>query len=111
MLALPSGLRVYVLKEPINMHKSFDGLSALAQTVFKKDLYKGDLFVFFNRRCEKVKILQWDRNGLSIWYKRLAKGRFRLPSIHQKTYTLSISDLNLLLEGIDLTHAQRLRAI
>jgi len=46
---LPSGLKVFVLNEPVNMHKSFDGLAALAQTEFKKNALNGDLFVFFNR--------------------------------------------------------------
>lgn len=111
MIMLPSGLKVFVLNEPVNMHKSFDGLAALAQTEFKKNALNGDLFVFFNRPCDKVKVLQFDRTGFSIWYKRLEKGRFRLPKMQQKVYTLSISDFNLLLEGIDLVYRRHVSAI
>lgn len=111
MLTLPNIVRVYVATKPVHMGKSFDGLSALAQTELKKDTTDGSLFVFFNRKANKVKIIYYDRNGYAIWYKRLEAGKFRLPTVNSKSYKLSISDLNLLLEGIDLLSNQRLKAV
>ena len=93
------------------MGKSFDGLSAIVQAEMKQEPCGSGLFVFFNRPANKVKILYYDRTGFAIWYKRLEKGKFRLPNIQSDTYQLSISDFNLLLEGIDLVDAKRLAAV
>jgi transposase len=90
------------------MSKSFDGLAGLVQQTLKLDPFSTHLFVFFNKAKEKVKILYWDHNGFAIWYKRLEKGVFRIPRIqHGEAYSLSMSELCLLLEGIDLTCKDR----
>ncbi len=60
------------------------------------------LFVFFNRRADTVKCLYWDHTGYCLWSKWLEQGVFRLPAIRAASYTLSMHELNLLLEGIDL---------
>ena len=103
MLMLPSGVKVFVSVERVTMHYSFDRLSQLAQDVIQQNPLSGHLFVFFNRRGDKVKILYWDRTGFAIWYKRLEKGTFRVPRIQDNSYCLSVSELSLLLEGIDLS--------
>jgi len=110
MLMLPSGVRVYVANFAINMNKSFTGLSAIVSSDFKQDVCSGNLFAFFNKKCDRVKILYWDGNGFGLWYKQLQKGRFNLPRIQNKHYKLTVAELNLLLEGIDLTSKARLRA-
>ena len=79
MLMLPSGIKVWVAAEPVNMNKSFDGLSYLVQEVFKQEATSGQLFIFRNRACDKIKVLYWDRTGFVQWYKRLEKGCFRFP--------------------------------
>ena len=107
MLTLPTGIKVFISKEPVNMNKSFDGLASLITNNFNQNPQSGTLFIFFNRYCNKVKILYWDRNGFAIWYKRLESGKYRLPTIQQNLYKISISDLNLLLEGIDLNDKNR----
>lgn len=81
------------------------------QQEFEMDPKSSHLFVFFGRSGDKVKLLQWDRNGFVLTYKCLAEGRFRAPRVGGKRYKMSLSDLNLLLEGIDLMHKQRLKAI
>lgn len=111
MLNLPPSVKAYVSADETDMRKSIDALSLLVQEVLKKDAFSGHLFVFCNKRGDKIKILYWDRNGFCIWYKRLERGVFRLPKIHTKVFTITPSELNLLLEGIDLTDKNRLSAV
>lgn len=110
MLSLPPSVKAYVATDVTDMRRSIDGLSILVQEVLKKDPFSGHLFVFCNKRGDKVKILYWDRNGFCLWYKRLERGIFRLPKVQAKVFMILSSELNLLLEGIDLTDKYRLRA-
>lgn len=87
----------------MDMRRSFNGLSLFVQEHFKVASPDRHLFVFFNRKVDTVKMLYWDRNGYCLWAKRLERGVFRLPSLQEESYALSLSELNLLLEGIDLT--------
>jgi len=91
------------------MRYGFDRLAMLAQTLLGQDPLSGHLFVFFNRRADGCKILFWDRSGFCLWYKRLEQGVFRLPPPQTKTdcLQLSIAELSLILEGIDLTAVRR----
>lgn len=111
MLMLPSGVKVWVATEPVNMHKSFDGLSYLVQEVIKEEPTSGQLFIFRNRVSDKVKILYWDRTGFAQWYKRLENGLFRFPRVLDKSYKITMAELSLLLEGIDLTDKKRFSTI
>lgn len=111
MLNLPPSVKAYVSTDETDMRKSIDGLSFLVQDVLNKDPFSGHLFVFCNKRGDKIKILYWDRNGYCLWYKRLERGIFRLPKIQGKVFKIMPHELNLLLEGIDLTDKKRLRGI
>lgn len=111
MLALPSAMKVWVAADGIDMRKGFCSLAAMIQKDFRLDPKSSHLFVFFSRNGKKVKTLYWDRNGFALWYKSLSDGRFRPPRVTGKPYTISVSDLTLLLEGIDLNHSQRSNAI
>ena len=94
---------------------SFDGLSGLVQECFSQDLLTGHLFLFLNRRRDRIKILYFDRDGLAIWYKRLEVGSFQnlepTPGAAQLSGSagieLSVTDLALILNGIDLATARR----
>ena len=81
MLTLPESVRIYLATAPTDMRKGFDGLSALIEHELGEDVYSGHLFVFVSRRGDRVKILTWERGGFVLWYKRLERGRFRLPRI------------------------------
>jgi transposase len=93
------------------MRNSIDGLSAMVQEVLQKDAFSGHLFVFCNKRGDKIKVLYWDRNGFCLWYKRLERGIFRLPRVGSKVFMLAPNEFNLLLEGVDLTDRKRLSAV
>ena len=108
MINLPLGIKVYVFTKPLDMRKAIDGMANLVQEWNGDKLQSGHLFVFFSRRCDRVKVLYWDRNGFALWLKRLETGRFRLPRIQEEVYKLTGTELNLLLEGIDLLDKQRL---
>lgn len=109
MLTLPPSIKVFIATKPLDMRKSFDAMAAIVQQSFNKDVYSGHLFVFTNRSSNRIKIFYWDRNGYCCWYKRLEKGIFRMPRAQGEVFPLSPAELGLLLEGIDLTHQQRLR--
>lgn len=109
MLSLPPSVQIYVAAEPADMRKSFNGLSMLVNEVLERDPFSGHLFVFRNRRGDRLKILYWDRSGFCIWYKLLEKGTFRFPSSENADVEMSAADLALILEGIDLEGARRQR--
>ncbi len=111
MLSLPPSVRIYVCTEPLNMQKSFDGLSIAARQVVGADPLTGHLFVFYNRRRDLCKVLWWDRNGFAIYAKRLAKGRYHFPKPRPgaRHVEMESAELALLLEGIDLRGARRRR--
>jgi transposase len=106
MFGLSAAVRVYVATAPADMRKSFDGLFALASGL-DLDPLSGHLFVFINKRCDRIKILYWDRDGLAVWAKRLEKGTFRIPDARADRVEMSAADLAALLAGIDLNSARR----
>jgi len=94
---------VWLLSTPTDMRKSFDGLLALAQTHCRQNVLDGGLFLFINKRRDRIKILYWDDDGLAIWYKRLEAGTFEAPTAgDQPSVTLTTTQLSLLLGGVDL---------
>jgi transposase len=70
MFGLSAAVRIYLAKEPADMRKSFDGLAALASGALGLDPLSGHLFVFVNKRRDRIKILYWDRDGLAVWAKK-----------------------------------------
>jgi transposase len=111
MLNLPPSVKVFIAVEATDMRKSIDALSGMVKDVLLKDPFSGHLFAFCNKRGDKIKILYWDRNGFCLWYKRLERGIFRLPKVQAKVFMIAPNELNLLLEGIDLTDRKRLSAV
>jgi len=93
------------------MRKSFDGLHAIVQTEFCRDIRSGDLFLFLNRRLDRIKLIHWDRDGLAIWMKRLERGTFQRPQGAPSGAQVEIdaTDLALLLSGIELASVKRRR--
>jgi transposase len=111
MLSMPPGIQVFMATAPVDMRKSFDGLSAVVQTVFDRNVLDGHLFLFLNRRCDRMKILWWDRDGLAIFSKRLELGTYEVPRHDPNTHQLQLdaTQLALLLNGVRLDSAKRRR--
>lgn len=109
MLTLPPVVRVFVALDPIDMRKSFDGLTAAVQARMRLDPLSGHLFVFLNRSRSLMKVLFWDRSGLAILYKRLERGTFQLPRAAAGSGRVEVSpaELALILEGIELDSVKR----
>ena len=108
MIMLPSAVRVFLCTRSTDLRKSFDGLSGLVQECFGQELLTGHLFLFLNRRRDRIKILYFDRDGLAIWYKRLEAGTFQLPrEVPADGVELQPAQLAMLLSGIDLHTARQ----
>lgn len=100
---------IYLYAKDVDMRRSFDGLHAIVQSEFRKDILLGDLFVFLNRRLDRVKLLWWDADGMAIWMKRLESGTFQRPIVKGDADHLEMdaTDLSLLLSGIELRSVKR----
>ena len=103
MLSLPDAVRVFVAREPVDFRKAHDGLCQVVRDVFGDDPLSGHLFVFTNKRRDRIKLLFWDRNGLWLLYKRLERGtfpRFVLDGDAERA-EVDRSWLSMLLDGIE----------
>lgn len=113
MIALPPQVRVFLYRLPTDMRKSFHGLVALTESALKQDPLSGSLFVFVNRRRDRIKILYWGQAGFCIWYQQLQKGTYQLPdeqSLEEReTIEVTRSQLSLILDGIDLSSVRQRR--
>lgn len=111
MIALPPQIRVFLYRFPTDMRKSFNGLLALTESVLKQDPLSGSLFVFVNRRRDRIKILYWGQTGYCIWYQQLQKGTYQLPDEgeleERATVEVTRAQLSLILDGIDLSSARQ----
>lgn len=110
MLSLPPSVRLFVARGVTDMRKSFDTLAALVADVIDEDPQSGHLFLFVNRRRNRLKVLWWDRSGYCLLAKRLEHGQFRVfdrAGGKPGAFELSASELALLLDGIDLRGAKR----
>jgi len=109
MISLPHAVRVFLHTPATDLRKGFDALSGLVTTAFAQDPTSGHLFLFVNRRRDRLKILYWDRDGLAIWYKRLETGSFQVPAVSHDAVSIEMSptQLSLVLSGIDIHSARQ----
>lgn len=77
---IPPSVRIYVYTEPVDMRRGFDSLALIARDAMAQDPRSGALFIFANRRTDRLKALWWDRNGYCLLYKRAHRAVFELPS-------------------------------
>ena len=114
MLSLSELVRIYVCLAPTDMRKSFDSLAALVQDWLGYDPLSGHLFVFRSRRGDRVKLLWWDRDGLTLYYRRLEQGTFRFPTSNDpqaRSIEVSAQELSLVLWGIDPSQREAAAAL
>jgi transposase len=112
MLSFPPSpqVRIFAAREHVDMRKGFDGLCATVIDVVKEDPQSGHLFLFFNRRRDRVKALTWEASGFWLLYKRLENSRFKIfdrVSDRDGSFEISSTELALILDGIDLRGSKR----
>ena len=109
MLSLPLPVRIFLCTKNADMRKSFDGLAQMVREFLGQDPLSGHLFVFRNKRGDRLKLLYWDSDGLAIWYKRLEEGSHHFPPVPEDGHGLEIraADLTMILDGVDLDSVKR----
>lgn len=109
MLAVAPTTRVYLYMHQVDMRRSFDGLVAIVQSEFDRDIRLGDYFMFINRRRDRIKIIWWDRDGLAIFMKRLESGTVQKPAStgNERSLVIDPTQLSMLLTGIDVSNIKR----
>jgi transposase len=110
MFHVPHQVKIFVALEPVDMRRGFDGLSALVHQTLQQDPLSGHMFLFRNRRRDRLKILYWDGDGYALFYKRLARGTFELPAPQDPqspSIEIRSSELSMLLDGIELQGRRR----
>ena len=109
MISLGPNTRIFLASGPTEMRKGFNGLQGLVVSHLEADPLSGQLFLFVNRRRDKLKILYWDTDGFSIWYKRLERGSFQIPPMDEGQTKIEIrsDELVMLLSGVDTQNIKR----
>jgi len=111
MFSLTSSFYYYLYREPTDMRKSFDGLSGIVQGQLERNPTSGEVFIFVNRRKNKVKLLRWEQGGFILYYKRLEVGTFELPAFTEEAVSCQMSwpGLMLMIEGISIEKSKQRR--
>jgi transposase len=99
--------RIWICTTPQDGRKRFDGLQAVVSSHLAKDLLSGDLYVFRNKRRDRVKILAWQGEGSALYLRRLEKGTFAFPTADTTEVSITAAELAMILGGIDLGSAKR----
>lgn len=102
--------RIHLARQHADFRKSIDGLSGEVRRVLEDDPTSGHVFVFHNRRRTALKLLWWDHGGFCLLYKRLERGRFRLPDMgERREVALTPAELQALMEGLELVKTRRVK--
>ncbi len=112
MLHLASNQRYYLYQGHADMRKGFDSLSGMITSLVEHNPLNGDIYIFFNRRRNQVKLLNWEGDGFALYYKRLEKGTYEIPATLGKSNARSVhwQELQFILQGVCLQKIQyRLR--
>ena len=113
MLSFPPAVRIWLALAPADLRKGFDALAELVRQHLRDDPLSGHVFVFRNRRSDRIKLLYWDTDGFVIVYKRLEAGTFRFPTAAegQAGVTLRAAELAMLLDGVNWQKRQAVEAL
>jgi transposase len=109
MLSLGLTGHIWICVQAVDGRKSFDGLSSIVTTHLSRDPLSGDLFVFRNRRGDRLKILAWQGDGFALYVRRLERGSFAFPTAEAAAVSVTATELAMILGGIDWTQARRRR--
>ena len=109
MLSIPSTALIFLHTRPTDMRKGFDGLSGIVREAFDADPLDGSLFLFINRRRDRLKILHFDGTGFWLYYKRLEAGTFEVLTSDDECVEIDTTQLAMLLGGVSLVSAEKRR--
>jgi transposase len=98
---------IWICVEPQDGRKSFDGLAGVVTSRLSRDPLSGDLYVFRNKRGDRLKILAWQGDGFALYLRRLEKGTFRFPTAATAEVSITATELAMILGGIELGSAKR----
>lgn len=107
MLSVPSSVPIFLYTQPTDMRKGFDGLSGIVRGEFGADPLDGSLFLFVNRRRDRIKILHFDGSGYWLYYKLLEAGTFEVIASEGHCVQIDATQLAMLLGGVSLVGARR----
>jgi transposase len=109
MIGITPSLPIYLYAHPTDMRKSFSGLCGIVINVMNRRPENGHLYVFINKRRNRMKLLLWDRHGFWLFYKMLERGEFQLPVGYsdKSAYSLAYEQLMMIIEGIDMSTVKR----
>jgi transposase len=107
MIPVPSGVRVWLATGTTDMRRGMNGLALQVQQALQRDPHMGDIYCFRGKRGDLLKILWHDGLGMSLYAKRLERGRFIWPSPTDGVISITAAQLGYMLEGIDWRNPQR----
>lgn len=107
MLSVPPSVSIFLYTRPADLRKGFDGLAGIVRQEFDADPLDGSLFLFVNRRRDRIKILHFDGTGFWLYYKRLEAGTFEVVASEENRVQLDATQLAMLLGGVSLASARR----
>ncbi len=107
MLSVPSTVSIFLCTQPTDLRKGFDGLSGIVRGAFGADPLDGSLFLFVNRRRDRIKILHFDGSGYWLYYKLLEAGTFEVIASEGTCVQIDSTQLAMLLGGVSLVGARR----
>jgi transposase len=107
VLSLGGNHRVFLCRSAVDFRKAHDGLCAIIRDQFRDDPFSGDVFAFFNRAKDRIKLVVWDRNGFWLCYKRLERGTFPFAVSGAGRVEIEQGQLAMILEGIEWKQAKK----
>ena len=109
MIGLPQNTKIFLCTEPVDFRKGFDGLTGVVTTTLGRNVTDGSLFLFVNRRRDRIKALWWETGGLTLWYRRLEKGTVELPKPQGDQSHIDNVELAMWIAGVSLKSAKTKR--
>ena len=111
MIGLPANTPIYLCTEPVDFRKGFDGLTGVVTATLGHTVTDGSLFLFVNRKRDRIKALWWETGGMTLWYRRLEQGTVELPKPQGNISHVRIDNVELAMwiAGVPLKSARKRR--
>lgn len=104
MIHISDKCRYLLYSSDTDMRKSFHGLAAIVRYQMQCDVLNGDIYIFISKHRNAIKLLRFESDGFAIYYKRLEKGTYEIPTHDHKSHSITVSDNELIfiLKGVAL---------